>query len=79
MSVFSSTVLATLGTNAMNFIMITVVLLVLVGILAFGMRSRLPKQDSKRGAYGVVAFLCIFGLVFTGLVYAAFAAGLVPG
>ena len=63
----------------MNFIMVTVVLLVLVAALSYWMRSRLPKGDAKRGAYQVIAVLCIIGLIFTGLVYAVFAAGLVPG
>jgi hypothetical protein len=79
MSALSSIVLAGLGTNASNFMMITVILLVLVAVLSFGMRSRLTKEDTKRGAYGVVATICIIGLIFTGLVYAVFAAGLMPG
>ena len=80
MPTFSSIVLqASLGPNGTNFIIATVVLLVLVAVVSVGMRSRLPKGDAKRAAYGLIAGLCVVGLLFAGLVYAAFAAGMVPG
>jgi hypothetical protein len=63
-----------LTATTLNFVIATVILLVLVGILAaIGMRG---KDEAKRGPYKFILYMCVIGLVFTAIVVGVFTAGL---
>jgi hypothetical protein len=60
--------------TTLNFVIATVVLLVLVGIVAaIAMRG---KDEAKRNSYKFILYMCVIGLVFTAIVSGVFIAGL---
>ncbi len=63
-----------LSGSKLNFIIATVVILVLVAVVSVaGMRG---KNQNMKNAYRFILYMCIIGLVFTAIVFGVLNAGL---